>query len=79
MLLKTASIELSRTYPNLIIAGLHPGTVNTKLSKPFQSRVPEGKLFNAEYSAQKLFEVIEKLKKEDSGNLFAWDGQAIPF
>lgn len=79
MLLKTASIELQRTNPNVIIAALHPGTVNTKLSEPFQSRVPAGKLFTPEDCAQKLLTVIDALKSEDSGKLFSWSGHEIPF
>lgn len=79
MLLKTASIELSRSHPKLIIAGLHPGTVNTKLSEKFQSRVAPEKLFAPEFAAQKLYEVIKNLSAEDSGYCFAWDGQKIDF
>ena len=36
MIIKTISIETARTIPNAIIVGLHPGTVDTNLSKPFQ-------------------------------------------
>lgn len=79
MLLKTASIELARTHPHLIIAGLHPGTVDTKLSKPFQSHVPPMKLFTPLQSAKMLFEVIQALTPENSGYCFAWDGQKIAF
>ena len=79
MLLKTASIELARTYPALTIAGLHPGTVDSRLSQPFQSHIPAGKLFTPAFSAEKLLTVIEGLTPQDSGNCFAWDGQQIPF
>ena len=34
-IVKSASIELNRTKPNMILASIHPGTVYTKLSKPF--------------------------------------------
>ncbi|MEO1173147.1 MAG: SDR family NAD(P)-dependent oxidoreductase, partial [Myxococcota bacterium] len=33
--LRTLAIETARTHPKLVIAGLHPGTVDTELSKPF--------------------------------------------
>ncbi len=39
MLLKTAAIELKRSHKKLVLAAVHPGTTDTKLSKPFQKRV----------------------------------------
>ena len=36
MLLKTAAIEVRRSKPNAVLVSLHPGTVNTGLSKPFK-------------------------------------------
>lgn len=77
MLLKTLSIESRRTMPNLIIAGLHPGTVDTRLSKPFQRNVKPEKLFTPDQSATYLLNVVNDLSVEQSGNLFAWDGQLI--
>lgn len=79
MILKTLSIEYGRRFKETIIIGLHPGTVDTDLSKPFQRNVAKGKLFTPEYSASKLLDVIEQVKPEDSGLIFAWDGQQVPF
>jgi NAD(P)-dependent dehydrogenase (short-subunit alcohol dehydrogenase family) len=79
MLLKTASIEYKRTLNTLIIAGLHPGTVDSKLSKPFQTNVPKEELFTPEFAAQQLLEVVNHLEPEDSGYLFGWDGKKIDF
>ncbi|AEB28193.1 SDR family NAD(P)-dependent oxidoreductase [Francisella hispaniensis] len=77
MFIKTASIETKRLNPSAVIVGLHPGTVDSHLSEPFQARVPEGKLFTPEYSASKLIEVLDSLKADDSGKCFAWDGEEI--
>lgn len=77
MLLKNASIEMKRTHPESIIAGLHPGTVDSDLSKPFQSHVPEGKLFTAEHSVRQMLSVLDGLSAKDSGNIFAYDGTRI--
>ncbi|WP_306256800.1 SDR family NAD(P)-dependent oxidoreductase [Pararhizobium sp. IMCC21322] len=77
-ILKTASIELSRTRPEAICVGLHPGTVDTKLSKPFQANVPDGKLFSAEQSANYLVQTLSRLTAEHSGQVFAWDGTPVP-
>jgi len=78
MLLKTFSIELKRRAPSAICVGLHPGTVDTALSKPFQGRVAPGKLFSPAQSAVHLLRVIDGLTTADSGAVFAWDGSRIP-
>ncbi|WP_421781909.1 SDR family NAD(P)-dependent oxidoreductase [Kiloniella litopenaei] len=79
MFLKTASIEQKRTHKNSAVIGLHPGTVDSDLSKPFQSNVPQGKLFTPDYSAEKLLSVIKGVTPADSGQIFAWDGEIIPY
>jgi len=79
MLIKTISIELSRKNPDAIAITLHPGTVDTNLSKPFQNGVPIQTLFTPEYSAIKLLGVINTVTTADTGRLFAWDGSRIPF
>lgn len=58
---------------------LHPGTVDTDLSKPFQRNVPEGKLFTPQYSVERLLSIIDGVTQDDNGKLFAWDGQPIPW
>lgn len=78
MLIKTASIEVARRQKQAIVVGLHPGTVASKLSEPFQSRVPKDKLFSANHAARQLVSVLETLSSEDSGKVFAWDGSEIP-
>ena len=40
MLLRNLAIETARTHPQAVVAGLHPGTVDTALSAPFQKGVP---------------------------------------
>ena len=77
MALKTLSIELGRRFKELVIIGLHPGTVDTALSKPFQGNVPEGKLFTPDYSAEKLLSVIDHVTPADSGNLLDWAGKTV--
>lgn len=75
MVIKNLAIEFGRFNNNYIIIGLHPGTVNSKLSKPFQNNVK--KLFSPEFSAEKMFDVMSKLSFKDSGKCFAWDGKEI--
>lgn len=79
MLLKTLSIELARRNPNALCVGLHPGTVDTNLSRPFQSGVSGGKLFPPTGSARHLLSVLDRLTPDDTGGLFGWDGSRIPY
>jgi len=77
MIIKNVSIEVGRRNKKAIIVGLHPGTVDSNLSKPFKKNVPEGQLFTPDYSALKLLDVLFDLMPKDSGNFFAWDGEEI--
>lgn len=79
MLIKTLAVELARRNPTALCVGLHPGTVDTALSKPFQANVSECKLFTATQSARHLLAVLDHLAEGDSGFHFAWDGSKIPF
>ena len=77
MVIKNIAIEISRFNKKAIIVGLHPGTVDSNLSKPFQGNVPHWKLFTPEYSTQKMLEVLKNLTSRQSGKCFAWDGKEI--
>ncbi|MDJ0751525.1 MAG: SDR family NAD(P)-dependent oxidoreductase [Woeseiaceae bacterium] len=77
MVLKTLSIEHARRFPDSVVIGLHPGTVDTRLSRPFQRNVADGKLFSASQSAGYLLDVIEQVTPDDTGSVFAWDGSRI--
>ncbi|MHA2937163.1 SDR family NAD(P)-dependent oxidoreductase [Vibrio sp. RC27] len=77
MIIKSASIEMGRSNKNAIIVGVHPGTVDSSLSKPFQKNVQQGKLFSPAYSAERLLDVLNNLSHEHSGGCFAWDGKEI--
>jgi NAD(P)-dependent dehydrogenase (short-subunit alcohol dehydrogenase family) len=79
MFIRTAAIEYSRSSPNTIISVLHPGTTDTRLSKPFQNNVPSEKLFSIQRTVNQLLTVIENLKEEDSGQFFSWDGSPLPW
>ena len=77
MLIKNAAIEIGRRNRQAVIVGLHPGTVDSELSRPFQRNVPDGKLFTPEYSTRKMLDVLENLTLEQSGKCFAWDGKEV--
>lgn len=77
MIVKNAAIEVGRRNKNAIIVGLHPGTVDSSLSKPFQANVPVSMLFTPEFCVKHLLETLGNLTPEQSGNCFAWDGEEI--
>ena len=77
-LIRCLAVELVRKNRTALCIGLHPGTVDTGLSKPFQTRVPAGQLFTPALSAAHLLDVIDALTPADSGGVYAWDGTAIP-
>lgn len=78
MLLRNLAVEGGRTHPHAVIAGLHPGTVDTGLSAPFRRGVKPQALFTATHSAERLLAVLDGLTPKDSGGVFAWDGRRIP-
>ena len=77
MVIKNLSIEAGRKNKNAVLVGLHPGTVVSNLSKPFQSNVPEKKLFTPDQSVKYLLKILFNLKIEDTGKIFAWNGDEI--
>ena len=79
MLIRTFAIELAHRNPEAISVALHPGTVETSLSAPFQGNVPSERLFSPRICAEALLSVVDGLTPKDSGGFFAWDGQPIPF
>jgi NAD(P)-dependent dehydrogenase (short-subunit alcohol dehydrogenase family) len=79
MLIQNFAIEMTSRAPEAIIVGLHPGTVDSALSQPFQRGVAPEKLFSPEQSANYLLDVLDGLTPADSGGLFAWDGERITY
>lgn len=77
MLIKTFSIELARQRPLALCVGLHPGTVDTGLSQPFQRNVESDALFSPKTSACHMLSVLDELSCDQSGSVFAWDGKLI--
>ena len=77
MIIKTASIEFKRTNKNIILIGLHPGTVKTKLSDPFSKSAKN--IFSAHESSINLLKVIEELDLDSSGKIYDFSGKIVPY
>lgn len=76
-LIRTMAIEQARRSPEQILLALHPGTVDSGLSKPFQKGVKT--LFTTEESARHLLRVIDQATPAQTGLLLDWQGEVIPF
>jgi NAD(P)-dependent dehydrogenase (short-subunit alcohol dehydrogenase family) len=74
-MIKTASIELKMKNKNAVCVAIHPGTVTSKLSKPFQK--DNLKIQSNEESAKNIVQVMTNLKINDSGLFFDWSGDII--
>ncbi len=79
MVLKNVSIEWQRTAPDIRVVALHPGTTDTRLSKPFQARVKPEKLFSPDKVAALLVAQLDQLHDFPSGRFIAYDGEELPW
>jgi NAD(P)-dependent dehydrogenase (short-subunit alcohol dehydrogenase family) len=78
MLIKNLGLEMARTHPAGVVAGLHPGTVDSALSQPFQRGLAEGQLTAPDVAAQNLLGVLAQLGPDQSGRVFDFRGEEVP-
>jgi NAD(P)-dependent dehydrogenase (short-subunit alcohol dehydrogenase family) len=78
MLLRNFALEMARTHPDSVVVGLHPGTVDSALSQPFQSGLPEGQLTAPDRAADNLLGVLARLGPAHSGRVFDFRGDEVP-
>lgn len=76
-LIRTLAIEEKRRNDRSIVVALHPGTVDTPLSRPFQANVRADQLFTPARAAVQLLDVLDGLKPPDSGRVFDWEGKEV--
>jgi len=73
-IVRTTAIEVARTRPQAVIVSLHPGTVDTPLSRPFaanyHSRAPKD-------AASTILATLDGLPLAASGDFFAYDGSRV--
>ncbi len=77
MALKTAAIELARRAPTTKLIAFHPGTTDSALSKPFQGRVPEDKLFQPSFVAGRLLAIMDEAQPDGELAYLDWAGEPI--
>jgi len=75
MFLQTAAIEIARRRPLAVIAALQPGTVRSRLSRPFVGE--EGT--DPDIAARKLLQAIDGLQPTGRAHFVDHEGQVIPW
>ena len=78
MLLKNFALEMGRTHKHGVVVGLHPGTVDSALSAPFQKGLPDGQLTEPGRAAANLLAVLAGLGPDRSGKVFDFAGLEVP-
>lgn len=76
-LVRTASVELARRWPEAICVALHPGTVATPLTAPFAKAGLD--VQTPEESARRLLAVVDRLSAEASGRFYDHRGERLPW
>lgn len=76
-LVRTAAIELGRRHPDAICVALHPGTVDTGLTSPFNKAGLE--VQSPDAAAGRLLAVIDRLSPGDSGGFLDHLGERVPW
>jgi len=75
---KCVAIEATRLKKNTVCFGIHPGTVDTSLSKPFTGSITH-EVFSIEKASHQIYNLLfVSLNKETyHGNLVSYDGSII--
>lgn len=73
-IVRTAAIELARTHPQAACVALHPGTVETEFTRKYLGRHPS---VPATVAATNIFNVLDALSAEDTGQFFDWAGKPV--
>lgn len=75
-IIHTYAIELARSHPQAVLAALHPGTVETDLTRRYAGHHPT---VSPETAAQNLLQVLRGLGPEHSGGFYDWQGKVVPW
>jgi NAD(P)-dependent dehydrogenase (short-subunit alcohol dehydrogenase family) len=75
-LIHTAAIEVARSHPQSVVVSLHPGTVDTDLTRAHRGTHPA--MPPAEAAAH-LLAVLEGLTPAQTGGFYDWQGKSVPW
>jgi NAD(P)-dependent dehydrogenase (short-subunit alcohol dehydrogenase family) len=75
-MLRTASVELARSHKQLVIAALHPGTVDTPFTAAYSP--PYAKL-TPDAAVAGMLGTLDAMTPADTGAFRDWEGKTIPW
>jgi len=75
-IVRTSAIEITRARPQAVCVAVHPGTVDTGLSRPYAGNLPT---VTPALAAGRILDTVDRLTPDDSGGFFAYDGRPIPY
>lgn len=75
-IIRTASIELARSHPQLACVALHPGTVATPFTEKYLGRHPAVAPSEA---AVNLLGVLDGVSAAQTGQFLDWAGRQVPW
>ena len=76
MIIRNVAIEAGRRYKDAVILALHPGAVDTDMTRPYHANI-QYEIFSPEKAAAQLLDVVLGCSPSDSGKFMQWDGQEI--
>lgn len=74
--IRCGAVELARSHPQAICVALHPGTVETALTRRYLTRHPA---VSAPEAARRLLHVLAGLTPDHSGGFYDQHGLPVPF
>lgn len=74
---RTAAIELKRSRPDAACVALHPGTVDTALSRPFGKAGLDVR--SPDEAAARLLDVVRRIGPAATGGFLDWRGEPLPW
>ena len=75
-IVKSFSIELSRSHPKACLLAIHPGTVNTNLTQKYASNYPTQ---TPKEAAQNILDVTLNKDSSHTGRFYDWANKEIPW
>lgn len=76
-IVRTCAIELARTHRDAVLVAMHPGTVDTPLSRPFSRSGLD--VQQPEDAAGAILAGLDTLTPSESGHFFDRTGERLPY